>query len=131
MKGEVLAISKINGMKFLDLGIIIVYIIVTTIFILFPPFNDTVFRAMLGFPLVFFVPGYVCTSALFPGTQELDTIERIALSIGLSICIAIFMGFLLNYTPFGIRVPSILFSISAITLIVTAICAMRRLSDNK
>lgn len=128
MIGEISLVPNKTGMKYLDLGIIVIYIIVTTVFILFPPFNDTVFRPILGFPLVFFIPGYVCTSALFVGIQELDKIERIALSIGLSICIAIFTGFMLNYTPFGIRVPSILFSLSAITLIFTAVCAIRRVS---
>jgi len=128
MIGEISTISKKSGMKFLDLGIIVVYILITTVFILFTPFNETIFRAVLGFPLIFFIPGYVCTSALFTRSQELDALERIALSIGLSICIVIFTGFLLNYTPFGIRVPSILFSLSAVTLIFTAVCAVRRVS---
>lgn len=114
--------------NFLDLGVVILYVLITTLFILVSPLNDTPLRAVLGLPLVFFIPGYVCVSALFPLESELDTIERIALSIGLSICIVIFTGFMLNYTSFGIRIPSILFSLSAFTLIMTAICALRRLS---
>jgi uncharacterized membrane protein len=120
--------SKRVDKTFLDLGIIIVYVLITTLFIILPPLNETLHRPILGFPLVFFVPGYVFVSALFPGDDELDTIERIALSIGLSICIVIFTGFVLNYTPFGIRVAPILFTLSAITLILTAISAVRRLT---
>ena len=120
--------SKRVDKTFLDLGIIIVYVLITTVFIIVSPLNETLLRPILGFPLVFFVPGYVFVSALFPSDDELDTIERIALSIGLSICIVIFTGFMLNYTPFGIRVAPILFSLSAITLILTAISAVRRLS---
>ena len=116
---------------FLDLGIIIVYVLITTLFIIVPPLNETLLRPILGFPLVFFVPGYVFVFALFPGHEELDTIERIALSIGLSICIVIFTGFMLNYTPFGIRVAPILFSLSAITLILTAISVVTRLSKKR
>lgn len=131
MIGKNYAACKKTGMKFLDLGIIVVYIIVTSVFILFPPFNESVFRPVLGFPLVFFVPGYVLVSALFPIKTELDPYEHIALSIGMSICIAIFTGFFLNYTPYGIRIPSILFSLSAITLVLTAVCAIRRISTLK
>ena len=120
--------SKRVDKTFLDLGIIIGYVLITTLFIIVPPLNETLLRPILGFPLVFFVPGYVFVSALFPEKEELDTIERIALSIGLSIGIVIFTGFILNYTPFGIRVAPILFSLSAITLILTAISAVRRLS---
>jgi uncharacterized membrane protein len=131
MIGKNSAACKKTGMKFLDLGIIVVYIIVTSVFILFHPFNESVFRPVLGFPLVFFVPGYVLVSALFPTQTELDPYEHIALSIGLSICIAIFTGFFLNYTSYGIRVPSIVFSLSAITLVLTAVCAIRRISPPK
>jgi len=116
-----------NFRIFLDLGIIVVYIIVTSVFILFSPFNESVFRPVLAFPLVFFIPGYVFVSVLFPMKTELDLYEHIALSIGMSICIAIFTGFFLNYTSYGIRVPSIVFSLSATTLILTAICTIRRL----
>ena len=131
MIGKNSAACKKTGMKFLDLGIIVIYIIVTSVFILFPPFNESVFRPVLAFPLVFFVPGYVLVSALFPMKTELDPYEHIALSIGMSICIAIFTGFFLNYTPYGIRIPSIVFSLSAITLVLTAVCAIRRISPKK
>lgn len=122
---------KKTGLKFLDLGIVVIYILLTSIFILFPPFNDTVFRAILGFPLIFFIPGYVFVSALFPTKTELDAYERIALSIGMSISIVIAVGFFLNYTPFGIRIPSIVFSLSTIVLVLTAICALSRISKKK
>jgi len=51
----------------------------------------------MGFVPVLFAPGYVFISALFPGRDELDGFERLALSIGLSICIAVFIGQGLNY----------------------------------
>ena len=127
MEGKISDSFKKTGIKFLDLGIIVVYIIVTSVFILFPPFNDTVFRAILGFPLLFFIPGYVLVSALFPTKTELDPYEHIALSIGMSISIVIAVGFFLNYTQFGIRIPSIVFSLSTIVLLLTAICALRRI----
>ena len=42
-------------------------------------------RWVLGSLFVLFIPGYVTVEALFPKGRELDTIERFALSIGLSL----------------------------------------------
>ncbi len=109
-----------------DLSVIVVFVIISAVFIFVPPLNETALRAVLGFILVLFVPGYVFVSALFPGSDELNGIERLALSIGLSICIVIFIGIALNYTPWGIRLKPILFSISAFTLAFTAISVYRR-----
>jgi uncharacterized membrane protein len=93
-----------------------------------PPLNATPIRAVVGFPLVLFLPGYSLVSALFPGRDELDALERIALSIGLSICVVVFVGLGLNYTPWGIRLGPVLLALSAFTLIFTGISAVRRLS---
>ena len=109
-----------------DLFAIVVFVVISAVFIIVPPMNETPLRAVLGFILVLFVPGYVFVSALFPGNDELDGIERLALSIGLSICIVVFIGIALNYTPWGIRLKPILLSISAFSLASTAICAYRR-----
>jgi len=45
------------------------------------------------------VPPEGRTAALFPGKDDLDGIERIALSFGLSIAVVPLMGLALNYTP--------------------------------
>jgi len=113
--------------EFRDLLAIIIFVIVAAIFVMVPPLNETPVRAVLGFPLVLFAPGYVLVSALFPKEEELDGIERLALSIGLSICVVVFIGLGLNYTPWGIRLKPILLSITAFTLIFTAITAFRRM----
>src|SRR5437763_1002628 len=51
-----------------------------------------------SFPLIFFVPGYLVVSALFPGNKEIDWIERIALALGLSIAVETLLGLVLNFT---------------------------------
>ncbi len=106
---------------------VIIFVVVAALFIMVPPLNETPIRAVLGFPLVLFVPGYVLVSALFPEKSELDVIERLALSIGLSICVVVFIGLGLNYTPWGIRLGPILFSIAVFTFVFTAISAYRRI----
>jgi uncharacterized membrane protein len=73
-------------------------------FVLIPPLNEiSPVRIILGLPLVLFLPGYALIAALFPRKDDLDGIERIALSFGLSIAISPLLGLGLNYTPFGLR----------------------------
>src|SRR5207249_6787229 len=57
----------------------------------------------LAILLVLFVPGYVLVATLFPKNTEIDWIERITLSCGLSIAVVPLLGFLLNLTPFSLR----------------------------
>lgn len=53
-------------------------------------------------------------------------IERFALSVGLSIAIAPLIGFVLNFTPFGIRLDPVLVSITLFTVIMVLIALFRR-----
>jgi uncharacterized membrane protein len=102
---------------------------------------------------VLFVPGYAFIAALFPEEGEspvsaddqelaetsvepvaseqvsdrgIDGIERVALSLGLSIAIVPLIGLVLNFTPWGIRLLPILGSVSGFTLLSTAVAAHRR-----
>jgi uncharacterized membrane protein len=115
-----------------DMLIILIWIISAFIFIIIPELSDTIIRTILGIPMVIFIPGYVLIAALFPKKNDLDTIERIALSFGLSIAIVPLIGLGLNYTPFGIRLIPILISlcIYAIILIYVAIYRRRKLPED-
>jgi uncharacterized membrane protein len=62
-----------------------------------------IIRAIFGFVLILFIPGFSATYALFPqGSKEIDAIERVALSIGLSIALVTLSVFALN---FFLKVP--------------------------
>lgn len=64
-------------------------------------------RIALGLVFILFCPGYVLTAALFPKDSDLDWIERLALSFGLSIAVVPLIGLGLNFTPYGLsRKPS-------------------------
>ncbi|MFW9916336.1 MAG: DUF1616 domain-containing protein [Candidatus Thorarchaeota archaeon] len=54
-------------------------------------------RAILGLVFLLFVTGFSATSLFFPSDHEIDEIERIALSVGLSLAMAIVVGLVLNY----------------------------------
>ena len=109
-----------------DIFIIIAYTILTVIFIVVPPLNNTWIRTVLGLPMVLFFPGYALIAALFPKKDDLDGIERIALSFGLSIAVVPLLGLGLNYTPWGIRWIPILVTLVIFTLTMCVITIYRR-----
>lgn len=71
-------------------------------------------RYILGSIFVLWLPGYTFIKALFP-EKELDNIERVALSMGMSIALVPIVGLLLNYTPWGIRLTPITIGLLALT----------------
>jgi hypothetical protein len=95
-------------------------------------------RYVLGTIFILWLPGYTFIKALFPQTptpkprtglthtiQNLDTIERVALSIGLSLALVPIVGLLLNYTPWGIRLAPITLSLTALTLTFATAALLR------
>ncbi len=82
--------------KDLDLALVILFTLLCIPFVLIPPLNETPVRILFGLPVVLFLPGYSLITALFPGKDDLDGIERIALSFGLSIAITPLLGLALK-----------------------------------
>ena len=89
-------------------------------------FPLVVFRWVLGSVFVLFIPGYVAVEALFPKGRELDGIERLALSVGLSLALVPLVGLLLNYTPWGIRLDPIMASLTILTIGLALVAFARR-----
>jgi len=81
-------------------------------------------RYMLGSISVLFLPGYSLIKALFP-THELDNIERIALSIGMSLALVPITGLFLNYTPWDLRVAPVLLSLLTLTIIFATVAVVQ------
>ncbi len=81
-------------------------------------------RMVLGLVLVLFIPGFAMVYALFQD-DEIDDIERIALSFGLSICIVVFDGLALNYI-WNLTLLPIVLSLSLISGVFTLIGYLRR-----
>lgn len=110
----------------LDLLIILLITFLTIISIYVPIISETPLREISGLLFVLFIPGYVLTSALFPRKKDLENIERIALSFGLSLAISPLIGLALNYTPFGIKLTPIVVALTGFTLIMLIIAYMQR-----
>ena len=111
----------------LDLALVIFLTLLCIPFVLIPPLNEiSPIRIILGLPLVLFLPGYSLIATLFPRKDDLDGIERVALSFGLSIAISPLLGLALNYTPFGIRLTPILIVLSVFTIALAIGAYIRR-----
>ncbi len=132
-----------------DLAAVIAVTIATAVVVFAPVVSETPLRIVLGLTFVLFIPGYAFIAALFPergplsdtqGDEEtsitdrvrpghtgnIDGIERVALSFGLSIAIVPLIGLVLNFTPLGIRLVPLVVCIGGFTVISSMIAAVRR-----
>jgi len=89
-------------------------------------------RYILGSIFVLWLPGYTFIKALFPtkvpiqtSSENLDKIERIALSAGMSLALVPITGLLLNYTPWGIRLTPVTLSLLALTITFATAALLR------
>lgn len=109
----------------IDLSIILIWIAITFLFIVIPELKDSFIRTILGIPMILFIPGYVLVATLFPRKNDLEIIERIALSFGLSVAVVPLLGLLLNFT-FGIRLIPILITLCIYTIVLIVVARYRR-----
>jgi uncharacterized membrane protein len=107
--------------ELLPLNLLVILLIAA---ILFFPYD--VLRITLGIPFVLFFPGYTLVAALFPRREGISSIERVVLSFGLSIAVVPLIGLILNYTPWGIRLEPILYSVASFIFIMSVIAWLRR-----
>ena len=83
-------------------------------------------RYILGGVFVLFIPGFLLISALYARSEEMDTLERVALSIGLSLAVVPLIGLVLNYTPWGIRLEPIMVSLALFSEVMALVCVVRK-----
>lgn len=84
-----------------------------------------VLRYLFGTVLALFIPGYTLVKLLYYDS-DIETIERITLSIGLSLFITPTTSFILNYTPWGITFSSLSITISLVSVILASLGLYRR-----
>ncbi len=107
-----------------DLLLINLLTVLLIIIITFVPSN--VLRIVLGLPFLLFFPGYALIAALFPRRNQVGNIERVALSLGLSIVVVSLIGLILNYTPWGIRLYPIFISLAVFIFLTSLIAWYQR-----
>lgn len=72
-------------------------------------------RYIFGSLFVLYLPGASLIELLYPKGRDLSQLERLALSIGLSLALVPLVGLILNYTLWGIRLDPIFASLSLLT----------------
>jgi len=126
-----------------DLMTVSAYVIVATLTLTFlPPVPPL--RAILAMPLLFFVSGYALVAAIYPRCADckrgnvfdreritdtdtgLHVIERLFLSIGMSVAVLPILGVVTWATVGRISTGIVLFVVSAFTLGGIAVAAFRR-----
>lgn len=136
--------SRWTFATWLDLVAILALAFLTTVPILFPRVQGVLelLRVPLGFLFVFFLPGYAIQSALYPASG-LDThnraqmenaetepgpspLERLVLTVGLSVVTVPLIGFVWNFTPWGIAAQQVLGSLVAVVVAAAVVGAYRR-----
>ena len=103
-----------------------------------------VLRVPLGFLLVFFLPGYAIMAALYPVAGEYapwpaggrghaaserggpSVLERLVLSVGLSVSVVPLVSLCWNFSPWGIALPQVLGSVGVIVVVASIVAAVRR-----
>lgn len=91
-----------------------------------PPF--TYMRYAFGSLFVLYLPGAALIELLYPKPSDLSQLERLALSIGLSLALVPLVGLILNYTPWGIRLNPVITSLSMLALALAVGAAARKFS---
>ncbi len=78
-----------------------------------------VVQAIIGFALIFFVPGYLVMNKFY---NKVKGVERIALIIGISISIAILLGLILGL----LGIFNVWTSFAAYAIIITIILLVKK-----
>lgn len=109
-----------------DLLLVAGLVILMDIFVLIPALSGSFVRTALSLPLILFLPGYALIAMLFPEKTGLEWLERIALSVGLSVAVVPLIGLVLNFTSWGIKEIPLLASLSVFTLLLSGLAYVRR-----
>lgn len=88
----------------------------------------TPIRLALSLPLVLLLPGYAFVSALFPERADdgFSLLERVVLSVGLSLVFVSITAYVANFTPYGIRLAPVTIAVVGWTVVFAVIGLVRR-----
>ncbi len=108
-------------------GIIVLYTVLTLLFVYFIPKDSpfSVFSYVFGFIFVAVVPGYCLVSLLFH-EGKLDLVEKAVLSVALSFSIAGVSGLFLGLSPIGMTTTSLTVSLGSIVVVLAFLAFIRK-----
>jgi len=112
-----------------DLFAVDLLIVLTTLSLLIHALNKTSVVDVLGAFFVALVPGYLIMKILFPRKEDVERLELLGLSVGLSLVITSLVGLILNYTVFGITLKSIMASLVLLSVFLVVAAHIRRMKS--
>lgn len=112
--------------------IVILITLTATAIYLLPQNSPYVYlRYVLGSLFILYLPGHTLIETLYPKEEDLEPLERLALSIGLSLALVPLVGLILNYTPWGIRLTPIFTALAILSLALSITAITRKYSYHK
>lgn len=133
-----------------DLLVVALWSIAAAVAVLGLEIEQSLLRALLVTPLVLFLPGYALVEALFPerstaadsrqsdtlhsdeptvAESRLDSIgrlERVVLAVVISLGLVPLVAFVVNYTPYGLRLRPIMVAVVGVTVLLSTVGVVRR-----
>lgn len=110
-----------------DLFLIVILTFAATSFALVQPAWGEPFRAVFGLAFVLLAPGYVVMTLLFPGHDDIEGVERLVVSLGMSVASVVLIGLALNSTPWKLTLASTALGLGVFVLGLAAASLARRL----
>ncbi len=83
-------------------------------------------RLPLGLAYLLFAPGYLLQAALFPRRDDLDGVERLGLSLGLSVALIPLLALVLDNLPWGLRLGPVVIGQALLLLLLFLASVTRR-----
>jgi uncharacterized membrane protein len=107
-----------------DLTIILVVTFVALALVVIPQLSATA-RVVIETATLLFVPGYALTAALFPRRRDINDVERVALSFGLSIAVVPLLAYGLNFA-WSVSAQPVAAALTLFIIASTAVAYARR-----
>ncbi|WP_408957963.1 DUF1616 domain-containing protein [Natrinema sp. 74] len=128
-----------------DLLGVIGFVVTATSLLAVADVSSSLIRAGIGVPLLFFAPGYVTVSALYPRKPSSTAspsdgallirqscnvagVERVALSFGLSFALLPLLGLAIAATPWGYTGPGVVGTVAGFAVVGAVLATVRRAS---
>jgi len=131
-------LGRLRTAMTLDVVGVMILVAATDLVFLFTD-GETGLELVLGPLFVLFLPGYAVVTALFPkhsgqwtemendsASEGVDGIERLLLSVGISVVVAPLFALTLNFAPVGLDPTAVAATLSAFIVVATGIGAWRR-----
>lgn len=137
---------RTGGRGLWDLVVAGTLLVGTNLVVFVPTLDVFPLRVVFGFAFALFLPGYALVAALFPESSTVETgprndrflgladagpaitgIERVFLSIVMSLVAVPLLGYLLTFTSYGLHLPAVVVLISVVTGVLLGLALWRRL----